>query len=366
MILQSVISSPGREREWTRGGASSSPPRSMKVPHIRRGGISAVDRVKSTAQRWSTAPWSAAVNALNFDCQISQPLQDPEAHFSLSINGGGGAPHQWNPAAIWTITPRCEPHALILCVVCVRVCVGFSFSLLVWSFDGCRALQREGGGAALEEEETRLLPEVRGEMDFREGNGVVGDERKVHSDHHLDIEIPDTAHQISHGLSLISRFLQKFCFFFLWNLWLWLLLSIYCVDFGLFRFVCFWLFLFQFPWIFDVGLSFTVFVYEFGTRKTVNVIMCLGECLCVLLLKEINALWQKWLKQNSELWIVWNSWFCLTFSQKKKNLKKEMFSTSAKVHVHMVVELVVFLNWSILGLFSHLWMQIHGFKWDLF
>ena len=47
------------------------------------------------------------------------------------------------------------------------------------------------------------------EMDVPEGNG------QVHSDHHLDIEIPDTAHQISHGsLSLISCFLLTFFIFY--------------------------------------------------------------------------------------------------------------------------------------------------------
>ncbi|KAL1559408.1 Proline transporter [Salvia divinorum] len=47
------------------------------------------------------------------------------------------------------------------------------------------------------EEATRLLPV---EMDVPEGNSVVRADGKVHSesDYHLDIEIPDTAHQISH------------------------------------------------------------------------------------------------------------------------------------------------------------------------
>ncbi|XP_057789026.1 proline transporter 2-like [Salvia miltiorrhiza] len=36
------------------------------------------------------------------------------------------------------------------------------------------------------------------EMEAPEGNGVVGSDGKVHSDYHLDVAIPETAHQISH------------------------------------------------------------------------------------------------------------------------------------------------------------------------
>ncbi|XP_042014232.1 proline transporter 1-like isoform X1 [Salvia splendens] len=50
-------------------------------------------------------------------------------------------------------------------------------------------------GGEEEKEATRLLAE---EMEFPEGNGVVGVDGKVRSDYHLDIEMPDTAHQISH------------------------------------------------------------------------------------------------------------------------------------------------------------------------
>ncbi|KAH6787259.1 proline transporter 1 [Perilla frutescens var. hirtella] len=64
-------------------------------------------------------------------------------------------------------------------------------------------LSRDSGGGGvgsvvLEEEATLLLPV---EMEVPQGNdvaGASGSDGKVHSDHHMAIEIPVTAHQISH------------------------------------------------------------------------------------------------------------------------------------------------------------------------
>lgn len=63
----------------------------------------------------------------------------------------------------------------------------------------------------LEEEEERLLSGGAAGMNSLGGNDVVGapaSDGKVHSDHHLDIETPVTAHQISHGYLSIFLFLQ--------------------------------------------------------------------------------------------------------------------------------------------------------------
>lgn len=52
-------------------------------------------------------------------------------------------------------------------------------------------------------------------MDILGGNdvaGAPGSDGKVHSDHHLDIETPVTAHQISHGYLSIFLFLQTVFF----------------------------------------------------------------------------------------------------------------------------------------------------------
>ena len=77
-------------------------------------------------------------------------------------------------------------------------------------------------------------------MEFPEGNGVVGADGKVHSDYHLDVEMPDTAHQISHGFLSFLLFLTFYLRFFV------LALRVCVLEVG---WISFFGFLFSLYWI---------------------------------------------------------------------------------------------------------------------
>lgn len=107
-------------------------PRKQQILQIRRGKIRAVHRVKSTAQEHQRLKTLLQSTHTNYDCQISQPLEDPETHDYIwtSPHSMESRSHLSSPIS-WAHFPT--PAFLCACV-CVWVCVLGFLDLFFFSF----------------------------------------------------------------------------------------------------------------------------------------------------------------------------------------------------------------------------------------